>query len=65
MFIRSSQPLEGFKIVIVGELNKSKPVLTKIVHSLGGEVINDVDSSTTLCISSKGVCMYVCVCAHA
>ena len=54
-----SLALEDFKIVIIGKLSKSKPTVTKVIQSLGGQVINDVNSSTTLCISSKGVCMCV------
>ena len=62
---RPSQPLDGFTVVIVGKLSKTTAVLTKTIGGLGGSVVKDVDSSTNLCISSKGVCVCacsVCVC---
>ena len=55
--------LEDFKILIVGKLSKSKPALTKIIQSLGGQVVNDVNSSTTLCISNRGLYEYGRVCS--
>jgi len=62
---RPSQPLDGFTIVIIGKLSKTTAVLTKTIGSLGGCVVKNVDSSTNLCISSKGVCMCVlCIYKH-
>ena len=55
---RPSQPLDGFTVVIIGKLSKTTAVLTKTIKGLGGSVVKDVDSSTSLCISSKGVYMH-------
>ena len=65
---RPSQPLDGFTVVIIGKLSKTTAALTKTIKGLGGSVVKDVDSSTNLCISSKGVCMHrhpiVCINSH-
>ena len=59
--VKVDAPMRGFTVIIIGKLNKSKPVLTRQIEDLGGRVVTKVTDNTTICISNESECGHLCV----